>query len=154
MISNFPTDIEKKVDHIIITLPFNDLSLKNQLKNIIPSESELLTKGNALKVRVLPNDAGIDNRQSKSKPGNYWNFNFNCDVVDNTHSNFQRLNFFSNRKIVLVVGTSTYRYQLGNQDHPLDFSFKETTTGFNISIAGQCFCAASRQKISSFITTS
>ncbi|MFA7448760.1 MAG: hypothetical protein WCY77_10010 [Weeksellaceae bacterium] len=154
MIYNFPTDIEKKIDNIIISLPFSDLSVKNQLKNIIPSESDLILKGKALKVRILPSDASLSNKLNKSKSGSYWSFSSNFEIVDNNKTNFTRLNFFTNEKVVIVIGTSTYRYQLGNKNQPLEFSFIENETGFKVTVSGNCYYPASRQIISSFRTTS
>lgn len=154
MITNIPTDIEKKIDNIIISLPFSKLSVENQLKNLIPTESEFLLAGKGLKVRILPDDSQLDFKNPKSKSGSYWEFTANFDVVDNNKVNFQKLNFFSNRKVILVIGTSTYRYQLGNREQLMDFSFREITTGFNVSITGQCYLPASRQIITSFRTTS
>lgn len=154
MILNYASDIEKKTDNVIICLPFSDLSVENQLKNAIPAESVLLLKGNGLKVRILPGDAKIDNKQSNSKPGSSWNFTSNFEVVDNTLSNFRQLQRFINKKVVLIVGTSTYRYQFGNKVQPLDISFRETPTGFNVSVSGQFNFPAARQQITSFRSTS
>lgn len=154
MIYNFPTDIEKKIDNIIISLPFSDLSVKNQLRNIIPSESDLILKGKALKVRILPSDASLSVKLNKSKSGSYWSFSSNFEIVDNNKTNFTRLNFFTNEKVVIVIGTSTYRYQLGNENQLLELSFIENETGFKVTVSGNCYYPASRQIISSFKTTS
>lgn len=154
MIYNFPTDIEKKIDNIIISLPFSDLSVKNQLRNIIPSESDLILKGKALKVRILPSDASLSIKLNKSKSGSYWSFSSNFEIVDNNKTNFTRLNFFTNEKVVIVIGTSTYRYQLGNEKQSLELSFIENETGFKVTVSGNCYYPASRQIISSFKTTS
>lgn len=154
MIYNFPTDIEKKIDNIIISLPFSDLSVKNQLRNIIPSESDLILKGKALKVRILPSDASLSIKLNKSKSGSYWSFSSNFEIVDNNKTNFTRLNFFTNEKVVIVIGTSTYRYQLGNENQLLELSFIENETGFKVTVSGNCYYPASRQIISSFKTTS
>lgn len=154
MIQNIPTDIEKKIDNVIICLPFEQLSIVNYLKNKIPTESDLLLHGRGEKIRILPGDASIDFRSETPTPGASWRFNLSFDVVDNTHSNFNKLNFFSNKKVVPVIGTSTYRYQIGNSEQPMDFSFRETLTGFEVNISGQCYFPASRQIITSFRTSS
>lgn len=153
MIINLPTDIEKKVDHIYICLPFNKLNAGNLLKGIQPTDSELELYGSALKIRIQPGDADIDFRLRENKSGDYWSFNFNCDVVDNNKSNFSALNRFVNKKVILFIGTSTYRYQIGWTDQPLKFTFREITRGFNLTIAGECYYPASRKQITSFRST-
>lgn len=49
MIINLPTDIEKKVDHVYISLPFSKLNAQNLLKGIQPTDYELELYGNAEK---------------------------------------------------------------------------------------------------------
>lgn len=154
MISNISTDIEKKIDNVIICLPFGQLSVVNQLKNKIPPESDLQLHGSGEKIRILPGDANIDFRPDTTTAGTSWRFNLSFDVVDNTHSNFKKLNFFTNKKVVTVISSSTYRYQIGNSEQPLDFSFRETLTGFDVTISGQCYFPAARQIITSFRTSS
>lgn len=153
MIKNIPTDIEKKIDHVFICLPFNKLTVGNLLKEIQPSDSELESFGFGLKIRIKEQDGKIDFKSRENKSGNYWSFNFNCDVDENNKVNFDSLNRFSNKKIILFLGTSTYRYQLGYIDQPLDFSFAESLEGFKLSISGDSYYPASRKPITSFRTT-
>lgn len=153
MIINLPDDIEKKVDHIYISLPYSKLNVSNLLKNIQPTDSELELLGKALKIRIEPGDSAIDHRLRDDKPGAFWDFSFGCDVRDNNKPNFDQLNRFANQKIILFIGTSTYRYQLGWMKQPLLFTFRELTDSLNISISGQVYYAASRKQITSFRTT-
>lgn len=153
MIINLPTDIEKKVDHIYISLPYSKLSVQNLLKHVQPPDSELKALGRALKIRIEPGDSEIDHRQRDDKAGKYWDFNFNCKVVDNNKPNFDQINRFTNHKVVLFIGTSTFRYQLGTIEQPLDISFRELTDSLNITISGDGYLPASRKQIVSFRTT-
>jgi|SRR5690606_6129777 len=153
MIINIPTDIEKKVDHIYICLPFSQLNVQNLLKGIQPGDSELELYGSALKIRIQPGDADVDFRLRENKSGDYWDFNFNCNVSDNNKTNFDQLHRFVNKKIVLFIGTSTYRYQIGWQEQLLKFTFREITQGFNLAISGEVYFPASRKQITSFRST-
>lgn len=148
---NLPSDIEKKVDHVIISLPFKDLSLQNLLKNRIPSENSILLEGAAQKFRIVPGDgSGLQFNQRPGKPGAHWSFDFDFNVLENTNSNFAILNRFSNKRIVLFIGTSTYIYQLGYKDQLLNFSFRENLTGYRVSISGELYFPAARKLILSF----
>lgn len=153
MIINLPTDIEKKVDHVYISLPFSKLNAQNLLKGIQPTDYELELYGNAEKIRIQPEDSGINFRLLENKSGGLWNFNFNCDVIENNNPNFKALNRFANKKVVLFIGTSTYRYQIGWAEQLLQFTFREITQGFNVTVAGQCYFPASRKQITSFRST-
>lgn len=148
---NLPSDIEKKVDHVIISLPFNDLNLQNLLKNRFPSENSILLDGFGEKYRIIP-DEGTSLRfnQRDGKPGVIWNFSFDFDVVENTKQNFAALDSFTNQKVVLFIGTSTYMYQLGYKDQPLNFSFRENLNGYRVTISGDVYFPAARKLILSF----
>lgn len=147
---NIPSDLEKKVDSVIIALPFSLLSLSNLLKNRVPSENDVLTQGDGMKFRIRPGDASINFSQKESKSGVYWSFKFDFDLVDNTPSNFNALNRFLNQKIIPFISTSAYIYQLGYKSQPLDFSFKESLEGFRISIDGKVYFPAGRKRLLSF----
>ena len=147
---NLPSDIEKKVDHILISLPFKGLSLKNLLKNIIPVEDDLILSGNAEKFRIVPGDSSIQFSQKESSSGIFWNFRFDFDFLENTKTNFSIINRFTNQKVVLFIGTSTHQYQLGYKDQPLDILFRETFTGYRVSITGDVYFPASRKQLVSF----
>lgn len=147
---NIPSDIEKKIDHVIISLPFNDLSLSALLKNRIPSENSILIDGAAAKYRVIPGDGSIQFNQRLGKSGVSWNLNFDFNVIENTTSNFLGLNRFSNQKVVLFMGTSTYMYQMGYQNQALNFSFRENLTGYRVSISGEVYYPVARKLIVSF----
>lgn len=147
---NLPSDIEKKVDHVIISLPFKGLSSKNVIKNVIPSENTLNFEGNAKKFRITPGDASISFSQKQSKSGIYWDFSFSFDLFPNSVSNFHTLNRFTNKKVVLLIGTSTYIYMIGSKDQPLHYSFREVDAGFKISFSGRMYFPAARKPIVSF----
>lgn len=147
---NLPSDIEKKVDKITISLPFNSLSVRNMLKNQIPTNSDFMHRGNSLSIRIRPGDGLINFRQKPSNAGTSWRIDFDFELVDNILHNFNHLNRFTNRKVAILIGTSTYNYWIGTKDQLLDFSFRETLTGFRVNISGDVYFPAARQKIQSF----
>lgn len=153
MLINIPSDIEKKVDHVIICLPFSKLNLKNLLQNQIPSESELLTLGRGLKIRLEPGDSDLDHRWRIQKAGGFWDLSFNAKVLENNKPNFDQINRFTNQRVVLLIGTSTYRYQLGWEKQLLEFTFREKTDSLDLSFSGSVYYPAARQQITSFRTT-
>lgn len=150
MIVNIPTDIEKKVDEIIISLPFNKLSIQNMLKNQIPTDSDLKLHGNSAEFRVRPGDGSVNFQQKDSRSGIYWTVSFDFELVDNNHLNFAQLNRFTNQKVAIIIGTSTYIYWMGTTTQLLKFSFRETLTGFSVSLSGDVYFSAARKKIQSF----
>lgn len=153
MIQNLPTDLEKKVDHIYICLPSAQLSIENYLKGVQPTDSELALNLLAEKVRIRPGDDSVSMKTKEAKSGEVWDFSFDFKVEDNRTSVFNALNRFSNKKIILFVGTSTHRYQLGWRDQPLSYSMRETVDGFQISVRGSSYFPANRKTVVSFRTT-
>ena len=123
-ISNIPSDIEKKVDNIYISLPFKELTSSNLLKNIQPTDLEIENKGSGLQIPIHPGDSDLDFRIRESKNGDIWSFSFDAFVFDNNRTNFNALHRFFNQKIVLFIGTTTHRYQVGWKGQPLKISFR------------------------------
>lgn len=147
---NLPSDIEKKVDKIIISLPFNKLSIQNMLKNQIPTDSDLKLHGNSAEFRVRPGDGSVNFQQKDSRSGIYWTVSFDFELVDNNHLNFAQLNRFTNQKVAIIIGTSTYIYWIGTTTQLINFSFRETLTGFRVSLSGDVYFPVARKKIQSF----
>lgn len=153
MITNLPSDLEKKIDNIYISLPFSTLTASNLLKGIQPTDSELVTHGKALKVKIHPSNSDLNFRQMVSPAGISWNFSISFQVYENNQVNFQRLNRFMNKKVVVFITTTEYRYQVGWKEQPLSITFREITEGFNVTISGDNYFPASRNKLMSFRAT-
>lgn len=150
---NLPSDIEKKVDNITISLPFSNLSVRNMLKNQIPTKNDFITHGNSHSFRVRPGDGSINFRQRTSNAGVSWQIDFQFQLVDNNLKNFNALNRFTNRKVAIVIGTSTYKYWIGTEDQLLNFIFRETLSGFQVNISGDIYFPVARERIQSFRST-
>lgn len=150
MIINIPIDIEKKIDSICISLPFSGLTIKKMIKSTLPTDSELEMYGDAEKIRIIPGDSDFDFQTRDSKSGDYFKYNFSCNIVDNSKGVYKSLSRFINKKIVLIIGTSTHRYQLGWNEQPANFALRETVNGFKITITGESYFPPVRQEITSF----
>lgn len=131
----------------------DQLSIENYLKGVQPTDSELALNLLAEKVRIRPGDDSVSMKTKEAKSGEVWDFSFDFKVEDNRTSVFNALNRFSNKKIILFVGTSTHRYQLGWRDQPLSYSMRETVDGFQISVRGSSYFPANRKTVVSFRTT-
>lgn len=150
MKQNIPSDIEKKIDKVTLSLPFWELSLSNLLKNSLQSDSVLLEKGSALPIRIQPGDAALDFRQTKDRAGTVWTFDMSFRVVNRSKQDFEDLNFFTNKKVILYIGTPEFRYQVGYKDQLLDFNLRQTTDGFRVNVSGKVYYPAARSQVLSF----
>jgi hypothetical protein len=145
-ICNITGDILKRVKEIWITSEDKPLcSFENILKKT-PMEEILsgIPESEFLKIRVLPGDVSIDEKQKESTAGTYYTHSYSITVQPACVSNHEIIEFFTNTKVLLFLFTTSETYLAGCNGQALAFTYSESTSYFTVNLSGDTYFSALR----------
>ena len=148
-ILNFPDDLERKVLRFGIFVNHSDFKLHQIKRQGIPTLEEC-RKYDGFAVRPLEDDTAIDCQTKGSDSGSYNNNSFGFTVKMQDLSDVASIEKYRNKKVIIIIETSLFRYFIGNHEEPLTYTFKENTSRLSISLSGDSRFKTMRQKISPF----
>ena len=112
-------------------------SLRNVNHALTPDEKDTV-------VKMLPETTKLDVKQTIHKSGTYWKNKISITITEFSTSFKNELNSYTDKKIVLALELYDERvFIYGNNDQPLDISYKELNPikndgvfGYEITISG------------------
>ncbi|GEM_PF-5897319 len=148
-ILNFPDDLERKVLRFGVFVNHTDFQFQTIYRQGIPTLEECRNYEGFV-VRPIEDDAAIDCQTKRSDSGSYNDNSFNFIVKMQDLSDVVSVEKYRNKKVVMIIETSLYRFFIGNHEEPLTYTSKENTSRLSISVSGDSRYKTLRQKISPF----
>lgn len=148
-ILNFPDDLERKVLRFGLFANHLDFKYTQVYHQGIPTLDQC-QKYNGFAVRPLEDDTAIDCQTKRGEPGSYIDNSFGFTVKMQEITDVKSVEKYRNKKVILIIETTLYRYMIGNFEEPLTYTSKENNSRLSISASGDSRYKTLRQKISPF----
>lgn len=146
-LSIIPNDIKSELRKIIISFPFEELSIENYLRGYIPALYDFQVSGKSLEIDVTGNQGNFSSDGAKSKSGVLFSNSFSLDLNKSDSNIEEEVYRFLGRKVVMLLYTNTQRYQVGNMLQPLTLTASDDSESISIKIKGETYFACVRHNI-------
>ncbi|WP_314058640.1 hypothetical protein [Empedobacter brevis] len=145
--TTIPSDIKSELRKVVISFPFEGLSIENYLRGYIPALYDFQVYGESLEIDIIGNFGNFSTDGSRSKSGVLYSNSFSLDL-NNSNSNIEEEVYrFLGRKVVLLLYTNTQRYQVGNKSQPLFLTTSDDSESISIKLKGETYFACVRHNI-------
>lgn len=145
--STIPNDIKSELRKVIISFPFDGLSIENYLRGYIPSLYDFQVYGNSLEIDIIGNIGSFSSDGSKNKSGVLFSNSFSLDLNKSDANIEEEVYRFLGRRVVLLLYTNTQRYQVGNKSQPLLLTASDDSESISIKLKGETYFACVRHNI-------